>query len=502
MSIFKIKRLKPLEDLIYEANKIIGSSDSQETGQDEDSQLDQFDALLDQFLDRAIKPEDFKDIEVKRGKELVERYLEYCKIRLAKLSEKIKELIAKGGDSQPEVRALHTKMFSIAKKISMLEDIYAGLRVREDAEIKQIADSILSKVAEIQKQLADEYIEIINGIGEQNRQLLQTLTSSRDQSEKEQLTNSVVTLWQAADEVSKNLPEEQQESLNQVKEKTLDKVSTEIGQDKLDEILGKASFSREETDLIARIVKLNYMTFTTEQEIQAELSDIRAKINSLKGQTRLRKPSDPETIRYMIDMVDKAELIILARLRDKSLALNKAKGIHFDLNIKLKLYERTPIPVTGKQIADDSTIMKLRKGLTSMLGLLLGTGSTPMTPAGQAWANLGKRIHTVYAKTLNTAAKATGKLIKGREGEMKADALSRLFIPGPSELDKKTERSVYEDSVAPGGAFQTPASIGGMGNPVAPTQTTLGSGDDFSPKKKKNRKRVLEFNDFIEQFLK
>lgn len=61
-----------------------------------------------------------------------------------------------------------------------------------------------------------------------------------------------------------------------------------------------------------------------------------------------------------------------------------------------------------------------------------------------------------------------------------------------------------EDSVAPGVAFQTPGSIGGMGNPVAPTPTSLGSGDNFNPqrrKKNKKDKRVLEFSDFVQLHL-
>lgn len=505
---FKITRLKQLEDLISEANKILGTSESpdsgseSETDQDETAQLDQFDLLLDRFLDRAIKPEDFKDIEVKRGKVLIEKYLEYCKKRLEKLADQIKELVAKGEDSQAEVRSLNEKMFKIAKRISVLEDIYDGLKVREDAEVKQIADAVLAKVAEIQKLLADEYVEIIEGIGLKNRDLLQKIKNSSDQEEKETLAGSVIAIWNATDEISKNMPDEQQETLNQIKDRTLEQVSTSVGKEALDQILGKSSMSREEADIIARIVKLNYTAFTTEQEIMTEIADIRAKINSLKGQTRLRKPSDPETIRYMIDMIDKAEMIILKRFKDKSIELNKAKGIHFDFNIKLKLYERTPIPVTGKQIADSSTIMKLRKGFASLVDLLSVSDGTPMTKAGQSWANLGKFASKVYAKTLNTAAKAAGKLIKGREGEMKADALSRMFIPDTSVLDKKAGSKVYEESVPPGVSFQVPGSIGGMGNPVAPTQTELGSGDNFNPKKKKKGKKVLEFNDFIEQFLK
>jgi hypothetical protein len=43
-----------------------------------------------------------------------------------------------------------------------------------------------------------------------------------------------------------------------------------------------------------------------------------------------------------------------------------------------------------------------------------------------------------------------------------------------------------------------------MGDIVAPTKDSIGSGDRFSKEKSKStkRKRVLEFNDFVSQFLK
>ena len=92
--------------------------------------------------------------------------------------------------------------------------------------------------------------------------------------------------------------------------------------------------------------------------------------------------------------------------------------------------------------------------------------------------------------------------------QIKGDALSRMFIPSPDTVLKnpETKSATFEDAVAPGLSAQLPGSIGGMGNPVAPTPTSIGSGDNFKPTKKrgtgKKDKRVLEFNDFVHQFLK
>jgi hypothetical protein len=42
-----------------------------------------------------------------------------------------------------------------------------------------------------------------------------------------------------------------------------------------------------------------------------------------------------------------------------------------------------------------------------------------------------------------------------------------------------------------------------MGNPIAPTQTSLGSGDNFQPKKsKKSNKNIMDFGSFFKNLSK
>lgn len=511
MAKFQVKRLKAIEDLLAEANIIRAQDVDNQSGGEEDSSMssdeqkmvEEFDKYLDKFLDAAVDPNEFKDIEVKRGKVIIEKYLEYCKGRLDRLSQKIKDALA-AGDSQTEVRELTEQQFNIAKKITMLEEIYTSLKEREDAEVRQIADDVIKKIDEIQQILAKEYMEVIQVAGKKNFELVETIEDAKVESEQETATAELVSAWTSIDTITANLNPSYQEELTRLKNETYNRVKKKIGQDKFDTIFQSAgSFGKEEADLIARIVRLNYKAFTSQKEIDTEFADIRSKVNSLKGQTKLRPAASPETIKYLSDMVDQAEAIIYRRFKDKSISLSSAKGIHYDTNVKLKLYERVSIPVTGKQIADESTVMKLRKNFQSLVDLLFGGGDDSRTKAGQAWFNVGKKVSTIYSKTLNTTAKAAGKLIKGREGEMKADALSRLFIPNTSVLDK-TAKAVFEEPVGPGLSFQVPSSIGGMGDPVAPTRDSVGSGDNFNPKKKSSskKKRILEFNDFVSQFLK
>ena len=149
--------------------------------------------------------------------------------------------------------------------------------------------------------------------------------------------------------------------------------------------------------------------------------------------------------------------------------------------------------------------MKFRKASQDLMGLIFGDGGHPDTEARRAFAATGKHLHAIYAKSLNGLGKVIGKAIGGREGEMKADAYTRMFILDTSVVDQPKTKQVSEDGgvSAPGVAIQTPGSIGSMGPITPPTPTSLGSGDNFGPKinKKKTKKSssILGFADFIKE---
>ena len=504
MSIFNVKRIKRIEDLLAEAASISAVAPNVSSGVDQAS-IEQYDSWLDKFLDKAIDPSAFNIADIKQRTRIVETYLEYCNNRLLRISDKIKKAVEKTGSSQNEIKDLTDQQFAIAKKITLLDEIYSGMKNKEDAEIQEIADEIVKRVEEIQTTLQNEYFSIIEAAGKRNYALLQDLARSKDDLEKREISKEIISTWEEVKIITSNLDPAQRAQMDRLQNQTYSNVEREIGKDRLETLVAGSAMNREEADLIARIVKLNYRVFTSEKQVRDEFADIRLKVNSLQGSSKYKNETRPETIKYLTTLVDQAELSIVAKFKDKSIDLSKTQGVHFDYNKRLKLYEKTELPVTGKQIADSSVIMKLRKGLTSLLDLLFGGGRSQVTPEGDAWSGFGSKVQNIYSKTLNTAAKAAGRLIKGREGEIKADALSRLFIPDTDMLAAKTSRSLYEEAVAPGVASQVPGSIGGMGAIVAPTPTSIGSGDNFNPKNKskdKKRKKVLEFNDFVSQFLK
>ena len=499
----KVKRFKHIEDLLAEANLIrIGSGEPDaDTGTDTSQykqtaeDLRQWDIFLDSMIDKVINADAWKEEDIIKSKSNVEEYLDYCKKRLSRITELIKEtLTKKGPDHKKTLKSLTDQHTAIAKRISLLDELYTKIKVRESQQIKQIAEEISAKIKAAQDALKDSYMIIIQDAAKQNQNNLTDLTTASTQQQKEEAATEILSDWVIIEEVTEDFTDEDKDELNRAKTYTEDKIKEEIGEERLTALKSERPYTREELKVLERIIKLKYTDFTTEKELTDEIKQIRAKINALQGQSK------EDTIRELTKLLDMAEISLLAKLKNKEIELNRTKGIHFDLNKRLKLYERVSIPVTGKQIADDTALMKFRKGLTSLMDLLLGSAARPMTPAGEAFANFGAMVHKIYAKTLNKTAKVVGKALKGREGEMKGDALSRLFIPDTSVVDDKPAAAFEEAGSAPGVAIQVPGSIGGMGAIVAPTATTLGSGDNFNPVKKKKKKKtthILEFADFL-----
>lgn len=500
----KVKRFKHIEDLLTEANLIqIGSGepdvDETQLTQEQQAAISEMEKFLDSMIDKSIKVDAWKESDILKTKQTVEFYLNYCKQRLQKITDSIKEAMAEVAQAdnkrvaKKKLKKLVSQQSQIAKRISVLDDLYGQLKSKESLQIKQVAEEVSKKIEDVQKVLQESYVQIIEVAAKKNQENLSSLEKSQDPEEKDRIAEDIIDSWIILDDVTEDFSDEDKDQLARAKNYTEDKIKDEVGAHKFEVFMGDRPYSREELKVLERIIKLNYTDFRTEGELKTEIAQIRAKINALIGQSK------EDTINELSKMLDKAELALLAKLNNKNLELDRAKGIHFDFNKRLKLYEKVSLPVTGKQIADESTIMKFRRGLKSLMDLLFSANDKPLTPAGEAFANFGQHFHNVYAKTLNKTAKIIGKAIKGREGEMKADALSRMFIPGPAVLDTKKEAAFEEAGSAPGMAVQVPGSIGGMGPITPPTATSFGSGDNFNPPKKKKKRagHILEFSDFI-----
>ena len=238
------------------------------------------------------------------------------------------------------------------------------------------------------------------------------------------------------------------------------------------------------------------------------MTDERAEIDPItKLRTRQHTLHDSAKKQYMVDAIE-AYLEAKARLGKykTDLDLKKYKGVAYSPEINLPLFERTKIPITSKQMLDSSRINYLLK-----IGTYLGSILADVNHLGDEQKRLGELIGNfrkatlpIIGRTISRVAKKTG----GKESQLKAEKWTRfLFTSAESGLDAPQSKikgatkvgsgQVKEDAMAPGVAMQTPANIGGMGDPIAPTQTSLGSGDNFQPRKnKKSNKNIMDFASF------
>lgn len=238
------------------------------------------------------------------------------------------------------------------------------------------------------------------------------------------------------------------------------------------------------------------------------MTDERGEIDPVTGRRTSPSLLDRSAKRqYMTEAIE-AYLEAKARLgRYKTdLDLKRYKGIAYSPQITLPLFERTKISVTSKQQLDSSRINYLLK-----IGTYLGTIMASSDHLGEEQKNLAAQIARIRKATLPIIGRTisrTAKAAGGKESQLKAEKWTRfLFTSAESGLDEPQSKikgatkvgsgTVKEDVAAPGVSLQTPASIGSMGNPVAPTQTTVGSGDSFqSTKSKKSNKNIMDFKSF------
>ena len=493
----KVKRFQHLESLLLESQGIDMSNQfnaalTDFTANTAAPDYTKFDALIDSILDEQISNlisnqqtfiNKFGD---NTAANLINSYLGYCDTRLKAVTSKI---IKEYGSNNPvleEIKNNQEALVVIHSRIDKLTKIYEDLSTR--IQNSQILQVITQKIQEVTKTVNEAWSEVMNGIGSIVKTTQNNMANAATEEEKTKFAKLTILKFKTLTSLGEPMPTEWKQGISMGKA-AADRKIKDAG---LDPDQLTQSYDRTD-DITKRIVRLEITNWKTVDLLDAEYNQIKAQINALN-----RTPAESKIEGYTAELNNRVSMI-KQKLSDKSLNLDKTKGIHFDFNIKLRLYEKTVLPVTGQQIADNSKIMKFRKGLASFISFFALDSGEPLTPAGLAFANLGKKIHDTYAKVLNTSATFIGKALGGKEGKLKADAISRMFIPDSKVLDKKKVAEELGAGSAPGLSVQVPGSIGSMGPITPPTATTLGSGDNFSPKKKKSKSKILGFSEYLKE---
>lgn len=528
---FKVRKFQQFENLLLEADIIrfedqfsginqdfrhSSGNDSQEEDGDPNAEAwKRLDYLIDMLLDRGIvdleqalkDPIYRKEFGSVRGMEISTAYLEYCRKKIRRLSIQLDEEFKKEDRDVESIQRIAAERIQVAARVQALERIYEAFKLLRQEELGRIADEVLKKVASIKDEVSSQNDNTIVEVGKLIQpEMAQILDSDTQQEGKEHSATKVITTLIALEKVLPFYGEETKASAEKAKKTAEKTIKDKIGEERYQTLYRTILSNDQEVQILKRILNLRHQNFTSEQDILKEIDSIKISINGLEGVRHGRPLSKPEVIEFLKKTLMEEADYVLGKAREKTITLKDAKGIHFDFRTKLKLHEEVDLPVTGKQIADATWLMKFRKRFTYIMNLL-PVGQTPVTPAGQAWANLGKQTHKLYAIALNSAGKFIGKMLKGREGQMKGDSVTRLFIPDTSVLDEPgpLAPNAVSEEVAPGVSMQVPGSIGSMGPIVPPTENSIGSGDNFNPKKKKKKRRsvyeermqIMNFDAFV-----
>jgi len=486
--IFNVKRLSIFESLLLEADIIrVGSDINSITGASDSEKKDAFDKIdlmLDDLIDKNIQayldnPNFINAFTADAVISTMSEYLAYSKTRIQENKNRINSLLTGGVFASDEVRQLNVGTAKIQERIELLDEIYRKAKIEK-------ANELIATISEIKQDIRNFYMTPVQVKSDEIKQSLIVIRSNSQPIEKYKAAEKVYVDFEEIEEITKEYPQEIMTGVKQAKQQAEESIKSELTEEELEEI---------------RYRKINNIFFTKIVKDILEFEQLYAQEAEIKETARLLRNVrianndnlDADSKAYLSTWVDQIEATLLRRAQDKSLRLELNKGIHYDFNTKLPLFKTVMLPVTGKQIADNTFIAKAKKKFIEISSIIFGNSQQPQSQLSIAFQNLGASFSTIYSVALNRTAKAIGKLVGGRAGEIKADAVSRMFMPTTEYLDKVD--NVAEEAVAPGVAMQVPASIGSMGPITPPTQTTLGSGDNFNPKKKK--KRIMEFSEFL-----
>ena len=486
--IFKVKRLAKFEELLLEADiiKIGNDVDQAANMSDKDKQdaFDKVDYLLDDLIDKDIQqyldnPNFINSFTADTIINTMREYLAYSKQRIADNKVKVGNLLRSKTFNADEIRRVNADTAKIQDRIDVLDQIYRTAKIER-------ANSLISTISEIRADINNFYMHPIEVKSEEVKQSLQIIKSNEQKPAKYKAAEEVYIDFEEIKEVTEDYPEEIKAGVEKAEADAEEELKSEFTEEELEEIRNRKIANIFFTKIVKDILEF--------EQLYAQEAEIKETARLLRNVRIANNDNlDADSKAYLSAWVDQIEAELLRKAQDKSLRLEMNKGIHYNFNVKLPLFKTVMLPVTGKQIADNTFIAKAKKKFTEVMSIIFGDSSEPDTKMGAASREFGKRISTIYSVALNRTAKAIGRAVKGREGEIKADAISRMFMPTTEYLDAVDK--VAEEAVAPGVALQVPGSIGSMGPITPPTQTTLGSGDDFNPKKKK--KRIMEFSEFL-----
>ena len=534
----KFKHIHILEQLLLESELIIIGNEISDiitfakgSNQKEEDIMKKVDEFLSRLIENDILNKAKTDPQVlqqlsqaflnKEWIDILNKYIDFISQTLKIETEVLDQMIKDGEDIELQlerIRAYKGRMAIVWEAYQTIEESNWTEEVNDLLDKIKISFTDQKKTeAEVTKSLVNSAKEKMDGTTAESEDFRKTAEesvkvayiisdfSNKDEDKKKPEPDIIDVEWEEVQTEMDNDVDDFKKSSEDFNKRTGGKAEKLVKRDVI--IRNAIEELRNWPDLNtleSQFVKVRIMIMTDE----------RGEIDAItKLRTRLQTLDESAKKQYMVEAI---EAYLEARTRlgkyKTDLDISRYKGVAYSPEIKLPLFERTKIAITSKQMLDSSRINYLLK-----IGTYLGTILATVEYQGEEQKNLGAQLERfrkatlpIIGRTISRTAKVTG----GKEAQLKAEKWTRfLFTSAESGLDAPQSKikgatkvgsgQVKEDLAAPGVAMQTPASIGGMGNPVAPTQTSPGSGDNFQPKKsKKANRNILDFTSFYKNLSK
>lgn len=528
----KFKHIHILEKLLLESELIIIGNEisdiitaSKESGQKDEDIMKKVDEFLSRLIENDILNKAKTDPQVLQTLiqaflntewiKILDKYIDFVSQVLKYETQILDEMLENGEDIQLQLERIR----AYKGRLGIVWEAYHTIEESNwTAEVNSLLDKIKISFTDqkktetgVTKVLVKRAKEKMDNTDAESEDFKKTVDdsvkiafivsdfSNKDSDKKKPEPDIIDVEWEEVNTELETEVEDFRKSTDDFNKKTGGKAQTITKRDviirsAIEELRNWADLNTLES----QFVKVRIMIMTDER---GEIDPVtKQRIILVKLDTSAKK-------QYMSEAID-AYLEAKARLGKykTDLDLKRYKGVSYSPSINLPLFERTRIAVTSKQMLDSSRINYLLK-IGNYLGTLLAdtgfAGSAEVKNIADHIARFRKATLPIVGRTISRTAKKLG----GKEAQLSAEKWTRfLFTSKESGLDDPQSKikgatkvgsgQVKEDAVAPGVAFQTPASIGGAGNPIAPTQTSVGSGDNFQPKKKKSNRNIVDFNTF------
>lgn len=530
----KFKHINILEQLLLESELIIIGNEANDvmTVKDEADMLAKIDAFLSMLIEKDIINKAKTDPQLLQQLsqvflqtqwiKILDKYIDYVSQVLKLEIDGLEELVKTDQDTTTQ----RARIAVYEQRLKTIWDAYHSIEESNwTAEVNALLDKIKITASNVEEEKATQaqnlmkYVETDFG-----------KSPTDDDSVKDDVRKAVL-IAEILDGFSKKSnrvePDIEDVDFIEVVSDKFDKEESDkydAGQEKIEELKRKIKELSDELNKNSggkaeRLTKRDVLIRLSIEELRTwpDLNTLESKFVKVRTEimTDPRRGTDDQTAlsreaktMYMSLAVD-AYMEARARLGKykTELDLKRYRGVSYSPEISLPLYEKIKIPVTSKQMLDSSRINYLLK-----IGTWIGLGFLKFSDEvdgheqkvlGEVFGRARRATKPVIGRTTSRIAKKIG----GKEGQLRAEKWTRfLFGNEESGLDNPQSKikgatkvgsgQVKEDVVSPGVSLQTPATISGMGNPLAPTQTSIGSGDNFQPQKKKSNKNIMDFKTF------